>query len=121
MEGVEIKRLILGYPDHLEDFEYAAGIVTAVDRPTLDRLLIELLRSAEVEDVGGASLFLQDLVTLGHKHEKCHGFREGYYGSALDDLVTSPEHFIRKIAVGTIGKMGTASSLPVLHRAFHEL
>lgn len=118
----EVQRSILQYYRHACDLEYLAEVIGAVERPALDRLIVDLL-AGNADDVQRTCIFIRDLILPGSQHEGCKAFSEAYFGSpvveALERLTSEARHFIGWHAIYTLGKTGSKSSLPALRGTFH--
>jgi hypothetical protein len=116
---------ILHYLDYLQSVDYLAAIVKSVSSVELDNIINELLQSENDETVSSTCLFIRDLVLFGSHNPDCEKFCQGYSESSivktLEQLLFSPNHFIRKEVVYTLGKTCSYSSLPMLNQAFSRL
>ncbi|HLO49337.1 MAG TPA: HEAT repeat domain-containing protein [Kamptonema sp.] len=113
---------ILYYLDRLQDVDYLATIVNSVSSVELCKIINELLQSEDNEIVSSTCLFIRDLVLFSSQHPDCKKFVEGYSESAivktLEKLLFSPNHFVRKEAVYTLGKTCSYGSIQALNQAF---
>ena len=112
---------ILEYLNHLGDSEYMATVVTSIG--AVDTL-IKLLQSENVVTVSYTCLFITDF-SIGSRNNTCKEFWESKLESAiipeLEHLVLADNHFIRRQAIYTLGKICSYNSVPVLLHAFYEL
>ncbi|KAF3887725.1 MULTISPECIES: HEAT repeat domain-containing protein [Nostocales] len=113
---------ILHYLDYLHDVDYLAAIVNSVSDTELSNIINKLLQSGDNEIVSSTCLFIQDLLLFGSRHPNCQKFVKGYPESSivktLEQLLFSPNHFIRQRAVYTLGKTCSHSSIAALNQAF---
>lgn len=116
---------ILHYLDRLEDIDYLAAIVNSVSSAELCKIVNELLQSENDATVSSTCLFIRDLVLFGSRNPDCEKFCQGYSESSivttLEQLLFSPNHFICKEVVYTLGKTCSYDSLPMLNQAFNTL
>lgn len=117
---------IMQYLDLQPDsVDYLCRVVCSVSAETLCNTLNGLLRSEDYETVSSASHFVRDLVLFGSRHSGCKQFVQRYPESSivstLEQNLFSPNHFIRKNAIYTLGKTGSYSSVTALNRAFSTL
>ncbi len=120
-----IANSILHYIDYLQNVDYLAEILKSVSSVELDNIINELLQSENNETVSSTCLFIRDLVLFGSQNPDCEKFCKGHSESSivktLEQLLFSPNHFIRKEVVYTLGKTCSYRSLPMLNQAFSRL
>ncbi|MDB9513953.1 HEAT repeat domain-containing protein [Kamptonema animale CS-326] len=116
----EIK--ISKYINYLGDTEYMADVVTS---PGAVNSLIKLLQSNEREIISDTCFFIRDFVLSCSKNHICRQSWESQLKSAiipeLENLLFADNHFIRKDAVYTLGKICSYDSIPVMLNAFYKL
>lgn len=116
---------ILHYLDYLQDTDYLATIVNSASSPELCNIINDLLQSEDNEIVSSTCLFIRDLVLFGSRNSDCEQFVQGYLESSiaktLEQILSSPNHFVRKEAVYTLGKTCSYGSVPALNQAFSAL
>jgi hypothetical protein len=115
---------ILQYLDRLQDDEYFPRIVNSISAVNLLKIINELLKSGDDETVRLTCIFIRDLVLLGPPHPDCENFGKDYLESSiittLEELIFSPNHFIREQVIYTLGKTGSSKSIPALNQAFSK-
>ena len=110
------------YINYLGDAGYMADVVTlpgAVDS------MIKLLQSNEGEIISDTCLFIRDFVLSCSQNHTCQQSWESQLKSAIipeiENLLFADNHFIRKDAVYTLGKICSYDSIPVMLNAFYQL
>ena len=97
-------------------------LLTSVSSVELCNIINELLQSEDDEIVSSTCFFIRDLVLFSSRHPDCEKFVESYSESSivktLEHLLFSPNHFVRKQAVYTLGKTCSYSSIQALNQAF---
>lgn len=116
---------IFNYLSHLHDGDYMAAIANSMPLSEFYNTISILLQSEDNETVSLTTLFITDLVMAGFEHPDCAEFREQYPNSlvvkTLEEMVFSTEHYICTIAVYTLGKTGSYSSVDTINQAFFKL
>jgi len=110
------------YINYLGDAGYMADVVTlpgAVDS------MIKLLQSNEGEIISDTCLFIRDFVLSCSQNHTCQQSWESQLKSAIipeiENLLFADNHFIRRDAVYTLGKICSYDSIPVMLNAFYQL
>ena len=120
-----IEASVLHYLDYLQDVDYLAAIVNSASAAKLCNIINELLQSGDIETVDSTCLFIRDLVLYGSRHPDSERFVQDYPKSSivttLEQLLFSPNHFIRRQAVYTLGKTCSYGSIEALNQAFSAL
>lgn len=120
-----VKASIFKYLAHLHDADYMGAIATSMPLAEFWHILSLLLQSEDNETVGLTTLFITDLVMAGSHHPQCAEFSEQYPNSlvvkTLEQMVFSLNHYICTVAVYTLGKTCSYSSVEAINRAFFKL
>jgi hypothetical protein len=110
------------YINYLGDAEYMADVVTS---PGAVDSMIKFLQSNDREIINDTCFFIRDFVLSCSQNHTCRQSWESQLKSAIipeiENLLFADNHFIRKDAVYTLGKICSYDSIPVMLNAFYQL
>jgi hypothetical protein len=116
-----LKNKVLQCLQNLDVYEVAISINTDSFSDFCD-IINELLRSTDTEIVNSTCSFIKDLVLYSNQHLKGEILSQLYETSSIlkmiEKLLFSPNFWIRRAAVYTLGKTCSYDSIPVLSEAF---
>jgi hypothetical protein len=120
---MELTQRILDYDKHLSEGEYLDELAGSVAVNDLFAATVELLHSSDVETLSITLGFVQDLIiwSPGEEREAAKAaYPESIVVKAIEALLWSAHHRIRKQAGYTLGKTCSYSSVPAMIEAFHQ-
>jgi hypothetical protein len=120
---MELTQRILDYDKHLSEGEYLDELAGSVAVTDLFAATVELLQASDVETLSITLGFVQDLILWSPGEERDAAkaaYPESIVPKAIEALLWSAHHRIRKQAGYTLGKTCSYSSVPVMIEAFHQ-
>jgi hypothetical protein len=121
---MELTQRILDYYDnHISESAYLDDLAGAVAVNDLFAATVQLLQSSDCKTLPATLLFVQDLISY-YPSEARQAVRTAYPESivvhALEALLNSEFHGIRKQAAYVLGKTGSESSVKAMTEVFHQ-
>jgi hypothetical protein len=120
---MELTQQILDYDKHLSEGAYLDELAGSVAVDDLFAATVELLQSSDNQALGTTLLFIQDLILWSPGEERQAiqaAYPESIVVQALEALLNSECHGIRRQAAYVLGKTGSESSVHAMTAAFHQ-